>query len=158
MRAIVLLLAAVLCCGSVHAAVPHQINYQGYLTNPGGTPVNATVQMVLNLYSVGAGGVALYTETQMVTVTNGVFNVMIGSPTPIPGSVPFNQPYYLGIAVGGDTEMAPRQPLAASPYAISAVSAEALTATATLPGSQITGLLSSATLPAVALTGPITGS
>ena len=29
MRAIILLLAAALCGGSVHAQVPHKINYQG---------------------------------------------------------------------------------------------------------------------------------
>ena len=43
MRAIVLLLTAALCCGSASALVPHEINYQGYLTNPGGTPLNTTV-------------------------------------------------------------------------------------------------------------------
>ena len=83
MRAIVLLLAAAMCCGSVHAQVPHKINYQGYLTNAGGTPVNATVSMVLKLYNVLTGGTGLYAETQTVTVTNGVFNVLIGSVTPL---------------------------------------------------------------------------
>ena len=116
MRAIILLLAAALYCGSVHAAVPHQINYQGYLTAAGGAPVNATVSMVLNLYNVSTGGAALYTETQSVTVTNGVFNLIVGSVTPLP--LPFDVPYYLGIKVGVDAEMAPRQPIAASAYAI----------------------------------------
>ncbi len=49
MRAIVRLLAAALCCGGVYAAVPHKINYQGFLTNPGGTPVNTTVSMTFKL-------------------------------------------------------------------------------------------------------------
>ena len=83
----VLMLAAALCCGSVHAAVPHQINYQGYLTSPGGAPVNASVTMVLNLYIHPTGGAALHTETQTVTVTNGVFNVLIGSVTAL--ALPF---------------------------------------------------------------------
>ena len=60
MRAIILLLAAALCCGSAHAAVPHEINYQGYLTDPGGAPVNATVQMVFSLYDTATGGTALH--------------------------------------------------------------------------------------------------
>lgn len=57
--------------------MPHRINYQGYLTNPAGAPVNASVpmSMALNLYNVPMGGTTLYTETQTVTVTNGVFNV-----------------------------------------------------------------------------------
>ena len=115
MRAVILLLAAALCCGSVHAAVPHQINYQGYLTNPGGTPVNsAGLQMVLNLYNVSTGGTTLYTETQTVTVTNGVFTVQIGSVTALP--LPFDVPYWLGVTVGTDAEMTPRQPVAATGY------------------------------------------
>lgn len=155
MRAIILLLSAALCCGSANALVPHEINYQGYLTSPGGTPVNASVSMVLSLYNVPAGGTALYAETQTVTVTNGVFNVLIGSVAALP--LPFDVPYYLGVKVGSDAEMAPRQQVAASAYAIRAANAEALAASATVAGSQITGALSSATLPATALTGTITG-
>ena len=156
MRAIILLLAAALCCGNVHAQVPRKINYQGYLTNPVGTPVNATVSMALKLYNVATGGAALYTETQTVTVINGVFNVVVGSVTAL--ALPFDIPYYLGITINPDPEMTPREELAASPYAIRAASAEALAPTATVPGSQISGALSSATLPAAALTGTITGS
>jgi hypothetical protein len=36
--------------------------------------------------------------------------------TPI--GLPFDVPYFLGIAAGGDAEMAPRQPLASVPYAL----------------------------------------
>lgn len=87
MRALTLLFAAALCCANVHAQVPHKINYQGYLTNAAGTPVNATVSMALKLYNVVTGGAALYTETQPVTVTNGVFNVLIGSALALPFDV-----------------------------------------------------------------------
>ena len=107
MRAIGLLLAAALLCGNGHAAVPHQLNYQGYLTAAGGSPVSATVSMALNLYDVSTGGATLYTETQTVPVTNGVFNVTIGSVTPLP--LPFDVPYWLGVKVGSDAEMTPRQ-------------------------------------------------
>jgi hypothetical protein len=58
MKAIVLLLAAVLCCVSAHAAVPHEINYQGYLTTPGGAPITASVTMVFKLYTAPMGGAA----------------------------------------------------------------------------------------------------
>ncbi|MBK9608059.1 MAG: hypothetical protein IPO58_17085 [Betaproteobacteria bacterium] len=82
MRAIVVMLAAILCCSVVHAQVPRQINYQGYLAGPDGiTPVNATVSMQIRLYAAPAGpGAALYTQTQTVAVNNGVFNVLIGRP------------------------------------------------------------------------------
>ena len=97
MRAIFLLLAAALCCG-VHAQVPRQINYQGLLTDSCGTPVTATVSMEFRHYTAASGPDApLYSETQNnVAVANGAFSVLIGSVTPIPGSVLFCQPYYLG--------------------------------------------------------------
>ncbi len=89
----------VLCAGLVllvpltPAAPPQTINYQGYLTNPGGTPVNSTVGMTFKLYNAASAGALLHTELQpSVTVTNGNFNVLLGSPTPIP--LPFDVPYW----------------------------------------------------------------
>ena len=156
MRAIGLLLAAALCCGSVHAAVPHQINYQGYLTATGGTPFNGAVSMALNLYDVATGGATLYTETQTVTVTNGVFNVQIGSVTAL--SLPFDVSYWLGVTVGTDPEMSPRQPVAASAYAIRSASTESLAPGATVPASQITGAIGSAANFTGTLVGDVTGT
>jgi trimeric autotransporter adhesin len=118
--ALVALLAA-WSCGGAEAQVPDEINYQGRLTSPGGQPVNATVSMVFSLYDVTTGGSALYSETQSVTVANGTFNVAIGSVTPL--ALPFDVPYYLGITVGADPEMTPRQALLATPYALGAANA-----------------------------------
>lgn len=117
-----------LCTPSVHAQVPRTINYQGYLTTPTGAPVNSPgLQMVFNLYNVAASGSALHTETQTVVVNNGIFNVLLGSAATL--SLPFDVQYYLGVTPGADAEMSPRQPLAASPYAIRALTAtSALTA------------------------------
>lgn len=159
MRLIVLLLTAALCCGAVHAQVPRQISYQGYLTNPGGTPVNATLQMQFSFYDDPAlsGQHQLYTEIQsQVTVANGVFNVVIGSVTPL--ALPFNEPYYLGIAVGADSEMVPRQRLVTVPYAIRSASSEALEPTATIDGGQITGAVTAATIPGSQITGTISNA
>ena len=138
MRAIILLLSAALCCGSAHAAVPHQINFQGYLTAPGGAPVNTTMPIWLSLYNAATGGTALYSETQTVTVTNGVFNVLIGSVTPLP--LPFDVPYWLGVTLGiTDAEMTPRQPVAASAYAIRSATTEALAAVRQCRGRRSSG-------------------
>lgn len=131
MKSIVLWLAAALCCGVAQAQVPHQINYQGYLKNPGGTPVNsAGLQMVLSLYDVSTAGGALHSETQTVPVANGVFNVLIGAQAGTPLVLPFDKPYWLGVTVtvAGDAEMAPRQAVLSSPYALNAASAEGLAA------------------------------
>lgn len=123
-------LALILCLLATlpaFAAPPQTLNYQGYLTNPTGTPTNGTVQMIFRLYSAASGGVALYTETQLsVAVTNGSFNAVIGTVTPITlPLVPFDVPYWLSVAVNADAEMIPRQPLASSAYAFRAATLDA---------------------------------
>ena len=119
-------------CSVVHAQVPQKINYQGFLSSNTGVPVNssslpAPLQLTFKLYD--ANGALLWTEVQSnVSVTNGVFNVALGSVTPFSSATPspllFDKPYFLGVQVNNDPEMTPRQPLAASPYALRATIAD----------------------------------
>jgi hypothetical protein len=100
------------------AQVPQKINYQGFLTDAAKVPISVSLQLTFALYDVPTGGTALWFETQQVAVNNGVFNVLLGTATPIP--LPFDVQYYLGITVGTDPQMTPRQPLASAPYALKA--------------------------------------
>jgi len=121
------LLAMVLSVTVLRAQIPNLINYQGRLTNPTGAPVTNTLSMVFSIYSTAAGGTALWQETQPnVTVTNGVFNVLLGSTTPagIPSNIFNNSVLYLGIKIGTDPEMAPRFRLTSVAYAIRASEAD----------------------------------
>ena len=119
------------CC-LAQAAIPHKINYQGYLTSSVGTPITASLSMVFKLYTVSSGGVELYSETQTVPVTNGLFNVTIGAVTAL--TLQFEVPYYLGIKVGAEIlEMAPRQLVTASPYSLRSANADALGSVGNLP-------------------------
>ena len=112
-------------CGSVQAAVPQTISYQGNLTNLGGTPISSAVVMTFRLYNVASGGAALWTETQLsVNVANGIFNAVLGSVTSL--TLPFDVPYWLTVAINSDGEMSPRQPLTASPYALRAATADTI--------------------------------
>ncbi len=72
-----------------------------------------------------------------------------------PLTLPFDVPYWLTVAVNADAEMTPRQQVLASPYALQAASAEGLAAAATVGGAQITGSISSATLPVGNLSGTL---
>jgi microcystin-dependent protein len=113
-----------------HAAVPEKINYQGYLTNSSGAAVTGSVQMVFSIYNVDTGGTALWTETQTVTVTNGIYNVVLGATTPI--TLAFDTQYYLGVKVGTDSEMTPRRPLTSVGYALRAKVADSVNNTASI--------------------------
>jgi hypothetical protein len=96
--------------------VPSLISYQGQLNDRNGLPVNATVSFVFSLYTVSTGGTALWTEAQTISVSNGVFNVQLGAVQPLPSSVFSQDALYLGVKVGADAEMSPRQRLTASAY------------------------------------------
>ncbi len=87
---------------------------QGRLTDAGGNPLNGTYTMIFRLYDVPTGGTELCSDTNSVTVTNGLFNSEVwgNCQDDITG-----QQLYLGIQVGSDAEMAPRQPIFAVPYA-----------------------------------------
>lgn len=104
------------------------IAYQGRLADGAGQPIAAaTHPMVFRLYaSDAADAVPLWTEnwtgSSAVEVSDGLFNVMLGSLTPIPQSViTGNDSLYLGISVGSDDEMTPRIQLGTVPYAAQAL-------------------------------------
>lgn len=95
------------------------LNVQGKLTDNSGNPLTGTQTVTFRLYtsSTAAVGSAIWTESQAVTLSTGLFNVALGTITAL-DSLSFDQLYYLGIQVAGDAnELSPRQPLGASAYA-----------------------------------------
>ncbi|MFZ4860503.1 MAG: hypothetical protein ACOYL3_29440, partial [Desulfuromonadaceae bacterium] len=105
------------------AAPPFTITYQGYLAKASGAPVTTPVAMTFALYDAPEGGTAFWGEHQSsVIVDNGVYSVLMGSVTPI--IVSFNKTYYLGVAIGSDPEMTPRQELSSVPSAFRAMIAD----------------------------------
>jgi len=82
--------------------------------------------MIFRLYDVPTGGVYLWEEqwtgSNGVQVSDGLFNVMLGSLTSIPQSViTEHDSLFLGITVGTDDEMAPRVQLGSVPFAVQAL-------------------------------------
>ena len=109
------------------AASTGTIAYQGRLADSSGTPLTQTLAMSFRLYSAVTGGTPLWTEqwtgSNGVKVSDGLFNVMLGSLTPIPQAViTGNANLFLGITVGTDDEMTPRVQLGSVPFAVQALS------------------------------------
>jgi len=122
-----LLLLLTLLSSIGYAQIPQKMNYQGYLTNAAGVPVNGTVQMVFSIYNASSGGVALWTEVHSVTVSQGVYSVILGEgSTPNPINLTFDTTYYLGVQVGADPEMTPRKILTSVGYAFRALTVESI--------------------------------
>ena len=117
-----------------------QLGYQGVLKNPSGNTIpNASYDMVFKIYNVSSGGTPLWTGTYTatngnpVTTNNGFFHVLLGSGTGNALNLDFNtDSYYLGITVGSDAEMSPRQRIGAAGYAFNADTLDGLDSTAFL--------------------------
>ena len=109
--AIVVLLAV--SFASALAQAPSEVSFQGYLTNSSGDPIDGAQTMVFKLYR---GGLNIWTESQAVTVHDGIFHVALGAVEPLDG-IPFDEELQLGVKVGKDPEMAPRTHLLSAAYA-----------------------------------------
>ncbi|MCP4397038.1 MAG: hypothetical protein GY801_07030 [bacterium] len=118
---------SVFCFGPASAEIPNTITYQGSLQhNPAGTPVDGSVSMSFALYDSLSGGTELWSDTMTVTVSNGIYSVVLGSTSGNPLELAFDRPYYLEVGVAG-TALVPRQPLTSVPYALHAAGMEQIT-------------------------------
>jgi hypothetical protein len=111
----------ILAVSIAHSQVPPTLSYQGMLTGTGGNVVDdGLYEFNFKLYNGADPSVALWTETQNVAVVNGIFNAILGTVNPL--DLPFDEQYYLGIAVGEGPELSPRIALTASAYSFRAYS------------------------------------
>ena len=109
------LILIVCLAATLPAQLPRIINYQGVLTDAGGAAVgDGTYSVTFRLYAEEAGGTEIWSESQSVTVSKGIFNVNLGSVMPL--DLPFEVAHWLGISVEGEAELSPRVQLTTSPY------------------------------------------
>lgn len=120
---LVLLLAGT---ATLTAASPRLVNYQGRLTDAGGTPLADGPKnlrfIIWNDPVLSAPMNEVWNSgPTTVTTTDGLFTIILGaSPQPALDPVDFaDTNLWLGITVGADPEITPRTRLTASPYLIS---------------------------------------
>ena len=130
------------CLFSFASAVSAQstsFTYQGKLTD-GGLPANGTYDITFKLYDSLAVGTQISSDLvkEDVSVSDGIFTVSLDF-----GSSPFtsNNGNYLDISVrpgasgGAFTQLAPRQPITSSPYAVQTIRATSADTAANFTGS-----------------------
>ncbi len=105
-------------CSIAWADIPHGINLQGILDSAGNPLANRTVSVEFKIYDDSVGGNVLWSESTSVTTNaGGLFSAFAGNPIPIPDSAFDDTLRWLGIKVGTDAEMTPRQQIVSNAYA-----------------------------------------
>ncbi len=113
-----LLLCLLAFAQNAHAQA--NLSVQGTVQTLKGTAVDdGDYDILFKLYTVESGGTPVWSETQTLEVTNGVYSVLLGAVNPL--NVPFDVPYFLGTTLPGGPELIPRSPLTSSPYALSVI-------------------------------------
>jgi hypothetical protein len=127
---------AVPCTG--HAEIPKTISYQGILRDGVGDPVpDGDYSITFTIYYGPSGPGAIWSETQVLTVSDGVFNAILGAVTPL--NLPFSNTYWLSISVEGEPPLSPRIELTSTPYAFRAAVADSAVSVAGDTDWQIVG-------------------
>jgi len=115
------LLLVIMVCGLwtiSYADIPRFLNYQGKLTDQQNKPViDGTYSVTFMIYEVETAGIPLWTETQQVNVSKGIFSVLLGGVTNL--NLSFDKPYWLELKVQNEV-MSPRQRIASAAYAMRA--------------------------------------
>ncbi len=101
--------------------VPNVMTNQGVVRNEAGDVVNGTYKLTFKLYTAEQAGQLLWSEVLPgVTVENGVYNVLLGTVTPLPATLfEQNGTAWLGLTVEAEPEL-PRVRVTSTPYAFQA--------------------------------------
>jgi len=94
---------------------PVILNYQGFLSDANGG-VNATLSMTFKLYDALTDGNEVWSSTQDVVITNGIYNIPLGKKVMLNELNILDNTYYLGVSVESNNEMTPRQEIKPSGY------------------------------------------
>lgn len=130
---VVLLSASYFSPVQAAAGINKQVTFSGILYDDEGALVTGSVDLTFALYDTESEGVALWTgqytaaNNNPVSVIDGFFRVLLGSGDGNELALDFNSDtYYLGVQVGTDPEMTPRERLGAAGYAINADTVDGL--------------------------------
>jgi hypothetical protein len=125
MRRILTIWLLVLGVSLLQGQTPQLLNYQGKLVDATGNALNGTYSLEFIIYDLPENGTNLWSEVHSnVGVSNGFFNVLLGSVSPFPTDLfSGSGERYLEIVVGAEI-LAPRFHLTSVAYAIRAAEAD----------------------------------
>jgi len=98
--------------------VPRLINHEGMLVDAQGLPVTGQTIIALAIYDQPEGGVPLWREQYQLNLVDGYYSVRLGGVDPFGDLFAAGGERWLGIAVGVDLELTPRQRVVSVPMAL----------------------------------------
>lgn len=99
------------------STVPATLVHEGRLFDTAGAPITSNQIMIYRIYDAATGGAPLWSETLNVSFDRGYFTAELGLSTPLGDGLLAGTPRFLGVQVGTDPEMTPREALGSVPYA-----------------------------------------
>jgi hypothetical protein len=105
------------CVSDVAGAPLTLINYQGRLTDDAGVAVSDTVTMAFTIFDGETSATSLWTETHLVDVVEGIYSLLLGGNTALPGADMGLPDLFMEISVDGEV-LTPRSPITSVPSAI----------------------------------------
>lgn len=113
------------------AGTPPIMNFQARFSDAQGRPiVDGQHEISFTVYDAAVGGQVIWTETQVVSTTDGVCAVLLGSLNPLNAEVFAGSPRFVGVQLAGEPEVSPRSEFATVAYAFQAGSAASAASTA----------------------------
>jgi hypothetical protein len=115
--------ALMLLWGTAMAQVPDNMHIQGNIAATAGEPLEGAHDLRFEIYDNNTGGNLLWSETHIdVAFANGYYSATLGAQgSPMTFSaLAFSQSLWLEITIDGSDVLAPRTPLLASAYSMTA--------------------------------------
>ena len=109
-----------LVAGDFIAKVPRLLNYQARLNDSAWSPVTENVEMDFAIHATTDSSTVLWQEGSTVTVTDGIFSVMMGGSTIIPSDLFNREESWLKITIQGEA-LSPRRQLTSQPISMNAL-------------------------------------
>ncbi len=100
------------------AATPPLVAYQGLLSDSTGNPLNATVNVTFRIWDAQTDGSVVWNEIHpSLSIFNGKLSVLLGTFTQLDEAAFSSTDRFLGVQIGTDAELIPRNRLVSVPYA-----------------------------------------
>ena len=115
---IMVMFALGICMSAAMADVPGQMRFQGFVTDQEGEPLEGDFSVTFRIYDAATEGNVIWEQSLTASISNGMISELLGGENPLDANLfDGSAPMWLGITIGDDPEMSPRQSISSIPYA-----------------------------------------